>query len=389
MKIIKDAILNIGSDNITLAIIDGKCSNSFFYESYKAFLGFQNGNFIDEEDLFFCIKSLIKECETSVFGKISKILVGVPGEFTNVIEKEVEMSLGPTRRKIISRDADNILIKGEPIKNDSNVAINASPICYILDENERTMCPEGKYAQNIKAQISYVLCDRYFYDLFNDISNELNICFEYTSTILAETMFLMPRDARDNGAFLVDIGFISSSVAFSQGDGLVFIKSFSLGGGYIASDIMDVLDIPYDHVASLAEKININLSPASNDQYYISVNNSNFAYKISLINEIAVSTIDDICDYVQKAINSCPYKSQESSPIYLTGSGFANITGARERMAQILGKDIEIISSPIPQYNKPSFSGIASLLMLMQTKINKIGFFNKLLNNFKYIFRRK
>jgi len=58
-------------------------------------------------------------------------------------------------------------------------------------------------------------------------------------------------------------------------------------------------------------------------------------------------------------------------------------------MAQILGKDIEIISSPIPQYNKPSFSGIASLLMLMQTKINKIGFFNKLLNNFKYIFRRK
>ena len=143
--------------------------------------------------------------------------------------------------------------------------------------------------------------------------------FEYTLPCGRNHVFDAQR-SRDNGAFLVDIGFISSSVAFSQGDGLVFIKSFSLGGGYIASDIMDVLDIPYDHVASLAEKININLSPASNDQYYISVNNSNFAYKISLINEIAVSTIDDICDYVQKAINSCRIESR-GSPIYLTGSG--------------------------------------------------------------------
>lgn len=389
MKTIKDAILNIGSDNITLAIIDEKCSNSFFYESYKAYLGFQNGNFIDEEDLFFCIKSLIKECETSIFGKISKILVGVPGEFTQVIQKEVEMSLGPTRRKIISRDADNILIKGEPLKNDSHVAINASPICYILDENDCTLCPEGKFAQNIKAQISYVLCDRYFYDLFNDISDELKINFEYTSTMLAEIMFLMPRVARDNGAFLVDVGFTSSSVAFSQGDGMIFIKSFSLGGGYIASDLMDVLNIPYDHVVALSEKININLSPSTNDQYFIPVKNSNSVYKISDINEVAISTIDDICDYVQKAINNCPYKASDNIPIYLTGTGFANIIGAKERMAQILGKNVEILSSPIPQYNKPSFSGIASLLMLMQTKINKTGFLKRLLNNFKYIFRRK
>lgn len=376
----KEAILNVGSDNITLAVLDRKYPNSFSYESSKSYSGFQDGEFLDKLELYSIIGALIKECEASVFSRIDKILVGVPGEFTSVLEKNVELSLGPTRRKISPRDADNILLKGEPSANDKYFPINASPICYFLDENECTISPEGKIAQNIKAKISYVLCEKYFYNIFKDIADTLKLNFEFTSVLLAEIMYILPQFARDKGAFLVDIGFISSSVAFSKGDGILYAKSFSLGGGNIAGDITEVMDIPFEHSLALLSKINLNLDPSLNDKYLITVGKSNYYYNIKKINEIAFDRIADIVTYVKKAIEIYQYKNNKESLIYLTGSGFSSIIGTKEIMTKILGQNVDIISSTVPQYNKPSFSSLASLLILQQKKMKheKINFLSKI-----------
>jgi cell division ATPase FtsA len=369
MKSCKEAILNVGSDNITLAVIDRKYPNSFSYEASKSYSGFQDGEFFDKIELSSVISALIKECEASVFSKIGKILVGVPGEFTIVVEKNVELSLGPTGRKVTTRDADNILIKGEPSSTEKYIAINASPICYVLDENECTIIPEGKFAQNIKAQISYVLCEKYFYNIFTEIADNLKLNFEFTSILLAEIMYILPQYARDRGAFLVDIGYISSSVTFSQGDGILYAKSFSLGGGNIAGDITQVMDIPFEHSLNLLSKINLNLEPKNNDQYLITIGKSNYSYNIKRVNEIALDRVVDIVSYVKKAIEMSPFKNKKDSLVYLTGSGLSNIIGAKEIMARIIGQSVEIISSLVPQYNKPSFSSLASLLVLQQKKM--------------------
>lgn len=390
MRSIKEAIINIGSENITLAVLDSKYPNSFLYESSRNYSGYQDGEFLDKQELFWAISSLVKECEASIFSKLTTILVGVPGEFTAVIEKIVEMTLGPVRKKITSKDADSILIQGQPEETNDYIAINASPICYILDENEHTINPENKYAQSIKAQISYVLCEKYFYQLLNEIADSLNLVFEYTSILLAEIMYILPHTERDKGAYLVDIGFISASVAYSQGDGIVFSRSFSLGGGYIAADLMEVLEIPFENAYILSAKLNINLEPSSNDQYHISVGNTNYAYGIAEVNAIALARIIDICQYIKKAIDSCSYKTSNFTSVYLTGSGFANIIGAKECMSRIIGRNVEFISSTIPQYNKPNHSAIASLLILQQKKIRvKKNFKNYFKNIIKFSNRRK
>jgi cell division ATPase FtsA len=275
MKSKKEAVLNVGSEKLTLVVIDEKYPTSIVYELCKEYAGFQNGQFFEKHELFSVLSSMIQECEAAIFSKLESILVGVPGEFTITVIKDIQTQLSQTRRKIYPKDAHELLLNAASEVPDGFIPINASPIFYILDSSEKTLNPEGSYAQYLGAKVSLVLCEKYFTDLFSNIFESIGRDIEYTSTLLAETMFLLPHTARDRGAFLLDVGYISSSLAYSKGDGILFSKSFSLGGGYIAADLMQLLDIPYEHAYILKSKINLNLNPMNSDMYYISVNDGN------------------------------------------------------------------------------------------------------------------
>lgn len=58
-------------------------------------------------------------------------------------------------------------------------------------------------------------------------------------------MSLLSEDKRYRRQLIADVGYITSSVAVVQGDGLVSLTSFSLGGGHVASDIAMMFEVPF------------------------------------------------------------------------------------------------------------------------------------------------
>lgn len=387
MKSKKEAVLNIGSEKLSLVVIDEKYPSSFIYESFKEYSGYQNGEFLEKHELFSTLSSMIQESEAAIFSKLENILIGVPGEFTITSVRDVQTQLSQTRRKVQPKDAQGLLLHAAPEATDKFIPINASPIFYVLDGNEKTLNPEGSYAQYLGAKVSFILCEKYFIDLFSSIFESIGRKIEYTSTLLAETMFLLPHTARDRGSFLLDIGYISTSLAYSKGDGILFLKSFSLGGGFIAADLMEVLKIPYEHAYALKSKINLNLNPINSDMYYITVNDGNYAYPIKKVNEIATARVQDICNYVKQAIGLLPYDTHEFTTVYLTGSGFDNVVGSREILSKIIEMNVEIIGPSLIQYDKLSYAGLSSLLSLKRSQA-KVSFGSKIKSYLKNIFRR-
>ena len=147
--------------------------------------------------------------------------------------------------------------------NDVLVArLNTRIVDYTLDDKTRRFVePRGIEAYKITGLVSYVLCERSFTSLFENIAKDLRLKeVEYVSSIWAEGMSLLSEDKRYRRQLIADVGYITSSVAVVQGDGLVSLTSFSLGGGHVASDIAMMFEAPFSAAEEVKDKIDLSLA---------------------------------------------------------------------------------------------------------------------------------
>ncbi len=385
MKTKKVAVLEVGSDAITLVMQD-KYTDSYTFRAVQEYDGFYNGEFFEPQDLFRVIGNLIAECEKSTFTNIKKILVGVPGEFSAVVTAKVESDFGVARR-VMEVDVDALYDKGKPT-SDGHVCISASPIYFELDDGTCSITPVGSVTKRLRCLMSYMVAESSFTSLFDKIAEELDVEFTYASSVQAEVMFVVPENLRDEGVILADVGYTTTSVAYAIGDGIAHALSFSLGAGHIAADISEVKDITYDHALALLDRLNLNIAASPNDEYCVSVGQEIAYYKISEINEIASARIENIAETIGKAIRSSYYDVNLNTKVLLTGSGIAHIPGAKEIVARLTSKQVEILAPDVMQFDRPKYAQVAGLLMVQKRQLNQKRA-NNFINRIKEIISRR
>lgn len=385
----KMAVLDIGSDALTLVLQDNKYANNFTFKASADYDGYQDGEFLDIEGLFRAVDSLLQECEVATFSPVSEVMVGVPGEFTAVVCKNISYDLGVNRR-VSARDLDALYALGNDFSDLENYTpISASPVYFMLDNGTGTITPIGAETSKLDCLMSYVVCEKQFISLFDKIAENAGVKFTYASSVLAEVMYVVPERRRDEGVVLADIGYISSSVAFAKGDGLLHSASFSLGGGNIAGDITMVDNIPFEHSLALLDKINLNLEPTAEGVYRISSGGESVEYNIAHINEIASARVQNIAETISLAISASEYIIPPSATILLTGSGLASIPGAKECISKITGRNVEILTPELMQFNKPRYASLAGLLLVQQHGVTlKHSGISEVIRKIKDKFRR-
>ncbi|MDR0751999.1 MAG: hypothetical protein LBF12_05425 [Christensenellaceae bacterium] len=355
------AVLDIGSDVITLIVQDSKNANNILFKGSKTYAGYGQGWFFNEEGLFNSLRSLIRECRI-IAGAPEHILIGVPAEFSTAICKNISTSFY-SRREITSDDIDSLLSRGDVYKKHPTYrSVCHFPVNYLLEDGIETMYPVGKTSSTLAATVSYVLADRRFIDFFNAIANVLNTKFEYTSSVQSEILHIIPPDVRDEGILLLDIGYISSVLAYARGDGIVHMASFSLGLGHIAGYLWQYIDMPFNHALALSHKLNLNLFSDDDDTYSIAINNKSYVYKIKTVNEIACYALNLITNTVKNALLSASGIIPTYTPILLTGSGISDAIGAKEFISKETSRHVTIIKPSSIQFDKPSQSSMVGLL---------------------------
>ncbi|HRR89544.1 MAG TPA: cell division protein FtsA, partial [Eubacteriales bacterium] len=178
-------------------------------------------------------------------------------------------------------------------------------------------------------------------------------------TAWAETMSLFEAAQRDKYVLLADIGYMSTTVSQARGDGLTSIASFSLGGAHISGDIAEVLSIPFKTAEDIKEKVDLNLQFSSGEMYE-AADKTKVAADIT--NEIVKARLEQMAEFLKRAIDKSELKCPSYVPLYLTGLGVSYIRGAKEFLAEKTGKNIEIVAPVAPGYNRPCRSSLISLL---------------------------
>lgn len=362
------AILDIGSSTV-VALVGEHGVNGTFKICGKgdiSYAGFQNSEFLEPESLKLVIGTAISNAEITSDSKITEVYVGVPGEFCSCVTKSVNLKF-PKVKKITQFDVDNIYKTGNTFETDPEfTVINKSVIYYEVDNMKRVIDPVSLKAKSVTGNISYILAQREFIKIIKKICSDLRIEIKgFISANLAECLYLFEPSVRDKYALLVDVGYITTSVALCRGNALLYLSSFSLGGGYITSDLSECLHISFSEAERLKHKVVLGWNASQSDTYEIEGDEIIQTYSAKATNEIVSDRIEMICEYIQKCLDNCAYDLPDFLQINVTGGGFNFIRGVKSVLSKKLKRSIAIIAPNLPNVNRPDYSSEVGLLNMV------------------------
>ena len=140
------------------------------------------------------------------------------------------------------------------------------------------------------------------------------------------------------------------------------LKSFSMGGGHVAADIYEVLDIPFELAEEAKELVDLNLS-YSPDAVLVA-DGEHIVYAAEAC-EIVRARLEYFAEIVAEVIASADVPGY--IPVYLTGEGFSAIRGARSVIADKLGRPVELTAPKVPGFTRPDDSSALSLFVVAET----------------------
>ncbi len=380
------AVLDFGSSHISVMMGSLSLNDTLNLKGYGevSYAGFMDGEFLEPEALKEDVASAIAMAENNAQARITHLYVGVPAEFSEVIAKNVEMNFY-TPHKITDADIVDLYNTYVDFGDDSYSIVSRSPIYFMLDDGERVLKVKGQTTEKFSGLISYTLCDNKFLDQVQKALTPLSIeHVEYFSEQLSESLFLVEPSERDACAVLVDCGFLSTSVSTIMGDGLLELKSFTLGAGHMISDICEAYGVTPEQAEEI--KRGVSLTEQSDDDVFEVTCDDGSVKEISAneVSEIVKYRIKQIGKTILKCFDESDIELPEQSKIYITGGGIDYIDGALELLGETIGKEVVELVPPVAGLDKPHLSSTVSLLdMALKKNKQSIALF------FIKLFKRK
>ncbi len=373
------AVLDVRSSEITVVVGERGVNNTFVFKAMhtESYYGYENGEFYDTAKLSDAVGRCVDAVEKTTGERLREIFVGVPGEFISVAPSRETISF-PKRRKITERDVALLREKGKA-EREGYQFVRTSSMIYTTSDKRRTVNPVGLLSTSLQAVLAYYYCTDYFAETMEKIFGELKISVRYLPTVLAMATYLIPAQTRDEYAFFLDSGFLSSTLSIVQGGGEFAEVTFPVGRIQAIYRIMKEFSLPLEAAKALLARANL---------YSKNVGKSEFVFRgavyevdMDRLVELVKDGLDELCEQISKFLENSG-KEFENQPIYVSGEGIADIRGALEHVSKRVSRICEPLAPNLPFYNKPSMSSYIALVDMAYGEPNGGGFFTKLFHGF-------
>lgn len=358
------AVLDIRSSEVTAVVGERGVNNTFIIKSKysRAYDGYAEGELLDEGSFLSAVDEVVKSTISS-FGGIKSFYVGVPGEFLKTVITDKTISF-KTVKKITESDAEYLAETAAPADSEGYQTVRHSCLYYVLSDKRKIIDPVGTFSDSLQGKFCFYLCDVKFINVllkaFKKFASVEDI--NLIPVPLAEALYLIEPEVRDNYAVLFDLGYISSTYSVVCGNGLVYSESFSVGTGHIAVLLMTELDVPFDVAEAFISKVNLNAKETLNSIEECVYEGKTYKFSAAVLRDKIRDGLDGICETIEECQQNFIFKNIDAKPIKITGEGVKTIRGAAEHISNRLVKNVEIIAPAVPYYDKPWFSSLLSLL---------------------------
>ena len=364
------AILDIRSGEVSFFLGAKGVNNTFVFSAgqTEGYEGYCVEGFFDEGSFRSAVANVVTTVRQNYKGTIGKVYVSVPSPFVRVATKGHTLAF-PSKRKISAQDVDALFETGLNEMAINGHCIRRSAMYLTLGDNRKFFKAEDLYGvatDVLKGALCYYFVEDRFYRSIEGILRELKfeeVC--YVPSTLAQSLYLLPDKKREGYAFLLDIGFLTSSISVVYGDGIVHEESFNCGVATVLIALMQAFDVDYAMAEEILAMSNISGGNVPKGVYWSSETEEK-QIEVQAINDCIKFSLDELCERVDKFF-AVRYLGKVDTiftvnPISITGEGISRIKGGAEHISKRLNHLTEIVAPDLPYYNKPTFSSRIALL---------------------------
>ena len=382
------AILDIRSNEIAF-LVGAKGVNGMFVISgihTEKYDGFCLDGFFDQEEFCRAVARVIGTVQQNYKGTIDEIYVGVPSAFVSVVTKGQTMAFD-SKRKLTSQDIELLFDHGLDELALSDRCIRRSAMYFTLGDNRKYFSVEDLYGvptTMLKGGLCYYFATDYFYNIINDLMDSMGFAdVKFIPSTLAQSIYLLPEKKREGYAFLLDIGFVTSSLSVVYGNGIVHEENFNCGIASVLVELIQTLGIDFKIAEEMLSIANISGGNEPDGLTY-STEMEEFALPVNRVNEVIKCAVDQLCERLDASLQKY-YREKNSAmmsanPISVTGEGVWGIKGITEHIEKRIGWVTETVYPDLPFYDKPTASSKISLLnMALNDQMKNTGVWQRLL----------
>jgi len=187
---------------------------------------------------------------------------------------------------------------------------------------------------------------------------------------LGYTMVSLLEEERHRTAILIDVGYLCTDVMAVEGDAIIFQKTLPVGGGHIAADVAEGLNIRLDAAEQIKREYVYGISTIS-QSYTVSggdgVKSETFPQE--RVAEVLEPRVDEIADLIRECIEDSGIKLGNWSAVYLTGGGLSLNRGGRDYLSAKLERPVRDTVKRTNKLSSPIYASSMGLLDLIMDTI--------------------
>ncbi len=375
------AVLDVRSSEVSVVVGERGVNNTFVFKGSKTepYDGYEDGAFYDVPKLKDAILRALTAVEKATSERIRTLYVGVPGEFSAVLPREVETGFSKKRR-IGEREVGAVFEKGK-----SELAgyrlIRATSMIYVTADNRRVVDPIGLSSTSLDGVISYFYCSDYFAETMERLFRDMRISLKFLPTSLAMSTYLIPGETRDEYAIFLDAGYLSSTISVVLGGGVLAQRTYWVGKGQIAVLLMEKFSLSYEAACALLAKANL-FARGGEGKMEFAFRGRTYDIDINELNETVKEGLDKICEAIGGFLEECSGRELDYKPLFVSGEGLYEIRGALEHISKRIDRVTEMLFPDLPYYNRPTMSSRIALIDMAYEDNCNGGVLSRLFNTF-------
>ena len=297
------AILDVRSYELTFFLGSKGVNDTFVFcgshtENYE---GCSTAGFFDEDSFRRAVVAAVTTVRQNYGGIIGEIFVGVPTPFVSVLTKGHTVSF-PSKRKITAQDIDALYDSGLNELLAEGKCIRRSDMYFTLGDNRKYI--DGKDLYGVPTTLlKGALCYYFLSDSFLNVTSAVlkDLGFEnvkFLPSSLAQSLYLLSEKRREGYAFLLDVGFLTTSISVVYGNGIVHEETFDCGLGTILVSLMESLNVEYPIAEEILSTANISGGNVPKELTWTSERGEQ-AFSVQRINEVIKCSLDVLCENVE------------------------------------------------------------------------------------------
>ena len=374
-------ILDFGTSKITCMAASRVADGSDFVikaVGQSVYNGYDENGWYEPDSIKESVEGAISQVENKMKARVKEIVVGVPGTFCAVATSEASLTYR-SKKKVDEDDVAEIVKKADIYGCGTDYTpLGGKPVYFIIDGAIKVADAIGSIASKLTGLVSFSYMKNYFKKTVTLALSEIGITnVTFVNCCDAQAKYVANQMHVNDHCIVVDIGHLATSVSLCGGKSLLFERSFSLGSGYLASDLCQVLGCEFGFAMTLLDKINLNLDVRNGDTYAV----NGKSVDAHQANEIVKARIGQIAQYIVKSFSFCDKEIPRNTPIVLTGGGLTYLRGGADYLSTLLCKPIKVFDSLNPQTKRNEYTScyglIVEALALNKPKFDLFAFFRK------------